>query len=310
MSAMILHHYWPSPVAEKVRKVLGIKNASWRSVEIPRLPPKPDLMPLTGGYRLTPVLQIGADVFCDSRAIIREIDRRITEPTLFPGGADGMAWGVGEWVDGPLFLLTILAVFVDTFEGPTPEGFWKDRCDLYFGEGFDVDKTVAELPNTLAKIRAEFSWMNTRVSSGRNFMLGVEPGLPDALCHYVIWFIRGRYSGGAELLSEFPALNAWEDRMQAIGSGNHEDLASGDALDIAQAASPNVPLTFDVADPTGMSKGEAVTVAPDMTAGSPPVSGTLVGLDIDRISILREDPRVGEVCVHFPRVGYNILRAD
>ena len=36
MSAMILHHYWPSPVAEKVRKVLGIKNARWRSVEILR----------------------------------------------------------------------------------------------------------------------------------------------------------------------------------------------------------------------------------------------------------------------------------
>jgi len=290
--------------------VLGIKNADWHAVEIPRLPPKPELMPLTGGYRLTPVLQIGADVFCDSRAIIREIDRRVPEPTLFPGGADGMVWGIGEWIDGPLFLLTILAVFVDTFEGPTPDGFWKDRCDLYFGEDFDVQRAVAELPDTLAKIRAEFSWMDTRLSSGRDFMLGNEPGLPDALCHYVVWFIRGRYSGGPDLLSEFRALNAWEDRMQAIGHGSDEEMTSGQALDIAKAANPDVPLTFDAADPTGVSKGEAVAIAPDMTDGSPPVSGTLVGLDIDRISIAREDQRVGEICVHFPRVGYNIRRTD
>ena len=71
--------------------VLGMKGLAWRSVEIPRLPPKPDLMPLTGGYRQTPVLQVGADIYCDSRRIIAEIDRRHPEPTLYPGGEPG--WG-------------------------------------------------------------------------------------------------------------------------------------------------------------------------------------------------------------------------
>ena len=77
MPDLILHHYPQSPVAEKVRVVLGIKNVAWRSVQIPRLPPKPDLMPLTGGYRRTPVLQVGADVYCDSQCIIRELERRL-----------------------------------------------------------------------------------------------------------------------------------------------------------------------------------------------------------------------------------------
>ena len=74
MTELILHHYPQSPVSEKVRVVLGLKGLSWRSVEIPRLPPKPDLMPLTGGYRMTPVMQLGADVYCDSQCIIREIE--------------------------------------------------------------------------------------------------------------------------------------------------------------------------------------------------------------------------------------------
>ena len=77
---IILHDYPQSPVSEKVRVVFGVKGLNWKSVEIPRLPPKPNLMPLTGGYRLTPVMQIGADIFCDTKCIIHELDRRFPDP--------------------------------------------------------------------------------------------------------------------------------------------------------------------------------------------------------------------------------------
>ena len=113
MPEVILHHYPQSPVSEKVRVVLGIKGLDWRSVIIPRLPPKPELVPLTGGYRLTPVMQVGADIYCDSQCIIGELERRYPEPSLFPGGAAGMAWGVSRWTDGPLFTTTIALVFAD-----------------------------------------------------------------------------------------------------------------------------------------------------------------------------------------------------
>ena len=103
MSDIILHNYPQSPVAEKVRVALGIKGLSWRSVEIPRIPPKPMLIKLTGGYRRTPVMQIGADIYCDSQCIMRELERRHPNPTYFPGGSDGMAWGVSRWTDGALF---------------------------------------------------------------------------------------------------------------------------------------------------------------------------------------------------------------
>ena len=82
MSDMILHHYPTSPFSEKVRVAFGIKGLAWKSVIIPRILPKRDLMPLTGGYRKTPVLQIGADIYCDTQLILREIERRAPEPTL------------------------------------------------------------------------------------------------------------------------------------------------------------------------------------------------------------------------------------
>ena len=67
MTDIILHHYEISPYSEKVRIGLGLKALAWGSVEIPVIMPKPDLTALTGGYRKTPVLQIGADIYCDSQ---------------------------------------------------------------------------------------------------------------------------------------------------------------------------------------------------------------------------------------------------
>jgi glutathione S-transferase len=85
VAALILHHYDFSCYAEQVRLVLGPKGLPWRSVDIPPVLPKPDYLPLTGGYRRAPALQIGADVCRDSRRIIEELERRVPEPSLYPG---------------------------------------------------------------------------------------------------------------------------------------------------------------------------------------------------------------------------------
>jgi hypothetical protein len=46
-------------------------------------------------YRKTPVLQIGADIYCDSQLIMRELKRRHPTPSFYPAGrgaADALAW--------------------------------------------------------------------------------------------------------------------------------------------------------------------------------------------------------------------------
>jgi glutathione S-transferase len=105
---IILHHFDASPFSEKIRTIFGFKGLSWASVRIPRIMPKPDLMPLTGGYRRTPVMQIGADVFCDTQIII---ERRFPSPTLFPSGNAGVPWALGMWTDRPLFQSAVNLVF-------------------------------------------------------------------------------------------------------------------------------------------------------------------------------------------------------
>ena len=103
MSEIILHHYPMSPYAEKVRLAFGLKGISWRSVHIPNIMPKPELMPLTGGYRRTPVMQVGADIFCDTLCILREVERRFPAPSLYPNGDKGVAHAATWWAEKSLF---------------------------------------------------------------------------------------------------------------------------------------------------------------------------------------------------------------
>ena len=307
MPEVILHHYPQSPVSEKVRVVLGIKGLSWRSVTIPRLPPKPDLMPLTGGYRLTPVMQIGADIYCDSQGIIRELERRFPEPTLFPGGADGIAWCVSRWTDGDFFTTAIAVIFADAGEN-LPADFQADRGGLYFGPRFSMAKLQAEMPERLASLRAQFGWIEERLATGRHFLLGERPGLPDALCYYLAWFLRGRYSKGPEFLAQFPKLCAWEERVTAIGHGTPSEMSSGDALDIARAADPMSAPASDPDDPSGLKPGDAVALHAQGVSGTAGVEGRVRQIGIQDIVLDRQDPRVGQVAIHFPRVGYRIAR--
>ena len=307
MTEVILHHYPQSPVSEKVRVALGIKGLDWHSVRIPRLPPKPDLMPLTGGYRLTPVMQVGADVYCDSQCIIRELERRFPEPTLFPGGAAGLAWGVSRWTDGPLFTAAIALIFADAGDA-MPAEFEADRGALYFGASYDREKIAAALPELLAGIRAQLGWMEARLATGRTYILGGAPSLPDALCYYLVWFIRGRYAKGPEFLAQFPNLCAWEKRVDAIGHGNPSELSAAEALDMARAAQPATPTAADPGDPLGLKPGDTVTVRPEGMDAVPPVAGRVRAVDAQVIVLDREDERVGRVAVHFPRVGYRVSR--
>ena len=135
MADIILHHYAASPFAEKVRIGLGLKQAAWKSVDIPNVMPKPDLMPLTGGYRKTPVMQIGADIYCDTQLIMLELDKRLPTPSLLPKGREGEARAITMWVDRNIFspaVGVVMSEVADRFG----EAFKKDRSE-FSGRSFD-----------------------------------------------------------------------------------------------------------------------------------------------------------------------------
>ena len=302
---IILHHFEKSPFSEKVRIVFGIKKIAWTSVLIPRIMPRPDLMPMTGGYRRTPTLQIGADIFCDTQIIIRELERRFPEPSLFPAGSAGIACGLGMWTDRSFFQNTVNLVF-GSLADQVPKEFREDREQLR-GQKFDVDAMKAAIPQMRDQLRAHVDWIETQLHDGRAFLGGPLPGLGDVHAYMNIWYVRGNLPDAATLFGRFPKMQAWEERVKSIGHGTRErELTSAEALEIARNATPQTPIAPDLGDLNGRKPGDRVQVTPD-DYGKIPVEGTIVSLSAQHIAIRRDDERAGEVVVHFPRAGFLVV---
>lgn len=307
MTGIILHNYPQSPVAEKVRAAFGIKGLAWSSVEIPRLPPKPMLTRLTGGYRRTPVMQIGAEIFCDSQRILRELERRFPEPSLFPADDEGAQWMHSRWVDGPLFSLAVKLVLGSAGDA-LPRDFAEDRGRLYLGPDWAgrLARANADLPHLAAQMRSELRWVERELADGRRFLTGEAPSMLDAQIHHVVWFITGRWEGGAALLAPFSNLTAWAERMVGIGHGDPAVMDAAEAIAIAAASEPDVAPTVDENDPQGLRIGANVVISPDVDGGEQPVAGRIAFADAVDVAISRTDDEAGALVVHFPRAGYRI----
>src|SRR3954471_636665 len=107
MPELIFHHYPTSPFSEKIRLIFGLKKLEWRSVIIPVMMPKDDVLALTGGYRKTPILQIGRDVYCDSALIADVLERVQPTPLIFPKAHAAAARIIAQWADATLFWTAI-----------------------------------------------------------------------------------------------------------------------------------------------------------------------------------------------------------
>ena len=304
MTAIILHHFDISPFAEKIRLALGIKNLAWHSVQIPIVMPKPDLTALTGGYRKTPVMQIGADIYCDTQHIARELERIQPAPSLFPEQSAGLALALSSWSD-KVFFQPGAGLAMGT-NAEIPEPILEDRKAFF--NFMDFDTLDDNLPHLYGQLRAQAAWVDRQLTDGRAYLLGDAPSWPDVLAYFVVWMARANIADVTPLFAPFQDMAEWEERLAAIGHGRRSEMDADEALAIARDSEAQTEVQVDGDDPLGLAPGAAVTVAPD-DYGIVPVAGELLRLTMDDIAIRRTDPRAGEIVVHFPRVGYRVQQA-
>ena len=305
MADLILHHYPNSPFSEKVRLILGFKGMAWRSVIVPAVMPKPDVLALTGGYRRTPFMQIGADIYCDSALIARVLDGLQPSPPLYPNGAP-LALPLAQWADFTLFWAAAAwamqpagAAAVLGQQAPeTLQAFGADRAAM---TGAMRRLTLAD---AAVQLRAHLAALQAQLALGGPWLLGAAPCVADFSAAHPLWFIR-QAAPVAQVLDAYPQVQAWLDRVLAIGHHSHTDLASAEALLIAAAASGHAPT--QVQPGLGLEAGQAVTVGA-IDYGQDPVAGSLVGLTADEVVIQRQDERAGSLHVHFPRFGFQIRK--
>ena len=297
MSEVILHHYPFSPFSEKVRCLLAFKQLPWRAVEQPVVAPKPALTPLTGGYRRIPVMQLGADIYCDTALIVRVLERRAPAPSALPAAQAGAIALLEDWADHRLFMQVVPPV-VAHLADELPPAFFTDREAM--APSFTRAALLAAAPHALAQARVSLDRLEAQLRHA-DFVLGNQFTVADAACFHCVWFLQ---HGGAtfDLVRERKALHAWFERIAGFGSGKVTPLGAEEALAIAKAARP-VDVAGGCSADSGLHAGQRIAIVPD-DYGREETVGAVVRANDEEVVVLREDAEVGEVAVHYPRAGY------
>lgn len=306
MPDLILHHYPMSPFAEKIRLILGYKKLAWKSVIIPRTMPKPDVVALTGGYRRTPLLQIGADIYCDTALICDVLEHHQPSPGLYPQGSNGAVRILAQWADSALFVAAMGYNFspagaAHVFRDEPPESvkaFAEDRTQMRAGASrMHPGDATAAYKSYLRRIAS--------MVDSQPFVMGQQPSLADFSCYHPLWFTKRIVPPLAGILDATPSIAAWMDRMMAFGQGSME---ASDSLAAIKAAVQSKPAGVEkdvFQDDHGIALGSRVTVTAE-SFGLEPTEGELVAATRTRYTLRRSDARAGTVHVHFPRVGYQL----
>ena len=100
----------------------------------------------------------------------------------------------------------------------------------------------------------------------------------------------------------------WFERIDAMGAGDVRPMDPDEALKIARESTPAARENVDDSDPNGLKAGTRVSVTPD-DYGFDPVTGRVVVSTIHEIAIEREDPELGKIVNHFPKIGFRIAAA-
>jgi glutathione S-transferase len=301
MSDLILHHYWQSPYAEKVRRMLGFKKLAWKSVILPMMMPKPDLVALTGGYRKTPVLQVGADIWCDSDLIARALDRLHPDPPLLPPGTEALSFLLTPWQQ-ELFWLCVrtCGAVAPVF----PPGFLEDRAKMR-EHPITREQAITDVPVHREMLRAKLELLDTLLAD-RPFALGAQPSLADFSLFHPVNALK-LVPQTRERLDPFVNIGAWMERIEAFGFGEIDEIESADAIEIARRATPRPAGGVDPAEPNGLRAGDRVEIVHE-DFGMDPVAGELVASTAQEVALRREDPRAGEIVVHLPREHYRLRK--
>jgi glutathione S-transferase len=302
MADLILHHYPQSHFAEKIRRILAYKKLPWRGVEQPFMMPKPDLLPLTGGNRRIPVLQIGADIYCDSALIARHIEALHPTPVCLPPAQAGLIGLIEAWAGQVLMFQVLLPTFVELMPHLPPE-FLIDRAAM--SPRLSKEAVLSGAPHALEQTDISLNHLEAQLHDGL-YLLGQTFSLADASCFYPLWLFKNSPLLFAHIEAR-PALAAWFARIEAFGAGEMTAMAATEALAIARAAEPAAITATDSIRVNDIGVGDEVAVVAD-DYGVEESCGTVTRLTAELISIRRRDPALGNLAVHFPRAGYRLRK--
>ena len=268
-------------------------------------------MALTGGYRKTPVLQIGADIYCDTALICDVLEHVQPEPSLYPEPSKGLARTLAHWADNTLFWTSMAYNMQPTgmaqLFGDAPEA--AAAAKTFFEDRKAMNTGAARLrPADAAAAYRSYLRRISDMLDDRPFLLGDVPCIADFAMYHPLWFTRSRIPALADILDATPAVLDWMDRIAGVDHGAMERFSAAQAIAVAADAVP-APLHDDIfLDEHGIALGSQVTVNGE-SFGPEPTQGELMAATRMHYTLRRQDARAGLVHVHFPRIGYQLKAA-
>jgi glutathione S-transferase len=160
------------------------------------------------------MLQIGADIYCDSKMCAQVLEQLHPEPTLFPGDV-ATIWGLARWAETS-FLMAVLAYF--GMGGLFDEAFVADRKKMV--PTLDIEKVKPIAPAKLLQLAQNLERLERQLADGRAFLLGAAPSLADLAAYHTHAFLKGTGDCGAARAPSRPA--PWLARVAAIGHGDRK----------------------------------------------------------------------------------------
>jgi glutathione S-transferase len=219
-TALILHQYDISPFSQKAQKMMGLKGLSWQSVEMPMIAPKPDVEALTGGYRGTPVLQIGRDVFIDNWMIARALDAfDASGPAINAQGGlrDAALYAWGERLFTPLLHAALAA-----YQREWDADFLADRKRVF--PDVDFDTLDVSAPDRRSQVRAYLGTVEAQLGLDQDFLGGARADGWDIHVWGMVWMIHSALPALMPIVETLPRLTDWYERMSVLGTGDREDV--------------------------------------------------------------------------------------
>jgi glutathione S-transferase len=212
---MKLFQFAYSPYAAKVRKCLELKGIAFELVEVPYLDRR-ELVRLTGGIIMLPVLADGDSVVCDSPRITEYLDQRYA-PSLRPPPLGAAAAVFESWSDNVLedvaFRLAspacekrIAALNGGREDARAMYRFVKERK---FGAGC-IDAWDKGAPELRARLFALIAPL-VRTLEAQPFLLGARATLADAAVYGNLYMLEWAMPGW--IGEHVPELAGWYGRI-------------------------------------------------------------------------------------------------
>jgi len=184
-NSLILFHYPFSPYARRIVFYLHLRQIPYAQCLVPSIMPRAPLNTLNIAYRRIPLLSIGADIYCDTRIILAQLETMEFAGALPPlGGKSGEHKAV-EWllrrytVDAGIFVRAA-SLIPGSMPAMSDEKFIRDRED-FSGRSWSREARERGRGEGLVYIRDIFALVEgALLADGREWVLGTgEPSLAD-----------------------------------------------------------------------------------------------------------------------------------